>query len=341
MPGLAPDRAADLAHGPGRVRDPDARRGVVMTDAWKLEDGTRRGTDAPGAGFSAGRLAAVGPERIAEYERHERRRLLQQVGALAALVVLVLIAGQVAELDPVLMISKIGNFGNYIDRLATLDSGARVWTDPVEWFWGAGRWLRLLFDTVLIAWLGTLIGAVFAFVLSFLASENLVENRWIRFGVRRGMELLRTVPEMVFALLFVASFGLGPLPGVLALAVHTTGALGKLFAEVVENIDRKPVDGLVSTGAGFAQTVRFAVVPQVLAGYASYALLRFEVNVRAAAVIGLVGAGGIGQNLMEAVRKFYYSDVSAILVMIIAAVMLIDTLTERLRHALIGEEAAR
>jgi phosphonate transport system permease protein len=149
------------------------------------------------------------------------------------------------------------------------------------------------------------------------------------------------VPELVFALIFVIAFGLGPVPGVLALAIHTMGALGKQFYEVVENIDMKPVEGVSSTGASWAMTVRFAVVPQVLSGFLSYALVRFEVNVRGAAVMGFVGAGGIGQDLLEAIRKFYYSDVSALLVMIIATVVIIDLISERLRHRLLSMESAR
>ena len=145
------------------------------------------------------------------------------------------------------------------------------------------------------------------------------------------------MPGVVFALMFVVAFGLGPLAGVLAIAIHTAGALGKQFFETTENIDPKPIEGLRAAGAGWTQTVRFAAVPQVLASFASFALLRFEINVREATVLGFVGAGGIGQDLMEAIRKFYYSDVSAILVLIIAVVMAIDIATQYLRHALMGE----
>jgi phosphonate transport system permease protein len=134
------------------------------------------------------------------------------------------------------------------------------------------------------------------------------------------------------------AFSLGPLPGILALAIHTTGALGKLFAEVVENIDMKPIDGVVSTGGSWLDKVRFAVLPQVASNFVSYALLRFEINVRGAAVLGFVGAGGIGQDLLEVIRKFYYADVSALLVMIVATVMLIDAVTERVRHKILGQE---
>ncbi len=155
------------------------------------------------------------------------------------------------------------------------------------------------------------------------------------------LEFCRTVPDIVFALIFVVAFGLGPLPGVLAIAIHSAGALGKQFFETTENIDMKPVEGLRSVGASYVQTVRFAALPQVLASFASFALLRFEINVRGATVLGFVGAGGIGQDLMEAIRKFYYSDVSAILVMIIAVVMAIDISTQYLRRALLVEGAAR
>jgi phosphonate transport system permease protein len=121
---------------------------------------------------------------------------------------------------------------------------------------------------------------------------------------------------------------------VLAIAIHTLGGQGKLFSEIVENIDMKPVEGATAAGASWTRMVRFAVVPQVLPGFLSYALLRFEINVRSAAVLGFVGAGGIGQDLIEAVRKFYYNDVAALLVLIILTVTLIDTGTSWLRHRL-------
>ena len=161
----------------------------------------------------------------------------------------------------------------------------------------------------------------------------------IRFVARRTLEFCRTVPEIVFALIFVFAFGLGPLPGVLAIAIHTLGALGKLYAEVAENIDLKPVEATVATGGSWFEAVRFGVVPQVLPNFTSYTLLRFEINVRSASILGFVGAGGIGKELLSSIRQFYYSDVSAILLMIIATVMVIDLLTERLRHYLIGRQA--
>jgi phosphonate transport system permease protein len=263
------------------------------------------------------------------------RRMRTALGGVI-LLVLILISARTSEVDLGTFFARIGNVGDYFDRLLKLDTGARVWTDIGEWFWGWHRWGRLLFDTLLIAWLGTVFGTIAGFCLCFVAAENLTKSRGLRFVARRFLEACRTVPEIVFALIFVVAFGLGALPGVLALAIHTAGAMGKLFAEVVENIDMNPVEGASASGATWTQIVRFAVVPQVLPNFASYSLLRFEINVRGAAVMGFVGAGGIGQDLVESIRKFHYSDVSAILLIIIATVMAIDLLTERLRHRLIG-----
>ncbi|AMA55540.1 phosphonate ABC transporter, permease protein PhnE [Bradyrhizobium sp. CCGE-LA001] len=244
-----------------------------------------------------------------------------------------------AEVNLRTLFTYFGNFVSYFDRILTLDSGQRVWTDVGEWLWGWRKWLKMLAETLLISYVGTLIGATFAFILNFFAAENTSPAPWLRFVVRRLLEFARTVPGIVFALVFVIAFGLGPMAGVLAIAIHSTGALGKLFSEIVENADMKPVEGIRSTGASWLACMRFAVVPQVTAGYASYALLRFEINVREASVMGFVGAGGIGQELVVAIRKFYYSDVSAILLTIIVTVFVIDITTGWLRGRLFGKEA--
>src|SRR5262245_53585509 len=267
-----------------------------------------------------------------------RKRLRLFAGAVVFIAALIL-AAIGAEVNLRTLFTYFGNFVSYFDRILTLDSGARVWTDPVEWFWGWHKWLRMLGETILISYVGTLTGAVLAFGLNFFAAQNTSPAPWLRFSVRRLLEFARTVPGIVFALIFVIAFGLGPMAGVLAIAIHSTGALGKLFAEIVENADMKPVEGIRSTGAGWMSCMRFAVLPQVTAGYASYALLRFEINVREASVMGFVGAGGIGQELVVAIRKFYYADVSAILITIIVTVFLIDIATGWLRNRLFGREA--
>lgn len=275
------------------------------------------------------------------YRKAVARKRLKGALATAVFCVVLVIAAFGAEVNLRTLFTYFGNFVSYFDRILTLDSGARVWTDPAEWFWGWHKWLRMLGETILISYVGTLTGAVFAFALNFFAAQNTSPGPWLRFVVRRLLEFARTVPGIVFALIFVIAFGLGPMAGVLAIAIHTTGALGKLFAEIVENADMKPVEGIRSTGASWLSCMRFAVLPQVSAGYASYALLRFEINVREASVMGFVGAGGIGQELVVAIRKFYYSDVSAILVTIIITVFIIDISTGWLRGRLFGKETRR
>jgi phosphonate transport system permease protein len=237
------------------------------------------------------------------------------------------------------LLEGIPNFFNYINDIAPELRHDHLLTDLGEWYWNLGHWLILLVDTVLIAFLGTFLGTVAAFLLSFPASRNLSPNGTVHFASRRLLEFARAVPELVYALVFVFSFGIGPLPGVLALAVHTTGALGKLFSEANENASLDTVEGVRSVGADWFQTMRFAVVPQVLPNFLSYSLLRFEINVRAASVIGFVGAGGIGQELMFVIRQFVYSDISALVLLIILTVVLMDISCERLRHRLIGREA--
>ena len=273
---------------------------------------------------------------LAAYEAAVRSRRRYSLLIAAYVIVAIALSSISAEVAPLRLFENIGRFTSYIGRLFYLESGAPVWTDPAEWYWGLARWLRLLGETLLMAYVGTVLGAAGAFFLSFLAAANVAPSRWLRILVRRFCEVCRTVPGLVFALMFVIAFGLGPMAGVLAVAIHTLGALGKLFAEVVENIDMKPVEGISSTGAAWHVAMRFGALPQTISNFVSYALLRFEINVREAAVLGFVGAGGIGQDLFEAIRKFYYSDVSAILVMILVTVAIIDTLTARVRHRLIG-----
>jgi phosphonate transport system permease protein len=261
-------------------------------------------------------------------------------GALAVAVA-VYVAGWMAEVDIALFLQNVHKFPNYIGRIFTLDSGPAsgsfVLNDVTGWFWGLSKWTWKLLETMLIAYVATVLGAVGGFFLCFLAASNLGVSRPVIFVTRRVLEFCRTVPDLVFALIFVLAFGLGPMAGVLALAVHTLGALGKLFYEVLENIDQKPVEGLIANGGSWTKTMRFAVLPQVMANFLSYGLLRFEINVRGASVMGFVGAGGIGQDLIEAIRKFYYPDISAMLVMIIVIVATIDLLAERVRHRFIAQ----
>jgi phosphonate transport system permease protein len=273
------------------------------------------------------------------YRKAVARKRLHLTLATAVFFAALVIASIGAEVNLRTFFSHFGNFISYFDRIFTLENGSRVWTDVEEWLWGWRKWMSMLGETILISYVGTLFGAILAFALNFFAAENTSPAPWLRFAVKRFMEFCRTVPGIVFALIFVIAFGLGPMAGVLAIAIHSTGALGKLFSEIVENADMKPVEGIRSTGASWMSCMRFAVLPQVSAGFAGYSLLRFEINVREASVMGFVGAGGIGQELIVAVRKFYYSDVSAILLLIIVTVFVIDIGTGWVRGRLFGKEA--
>jgi len=275
------------------------------------------------------------------YARAVAAQRLRSLLALAGVLLCVGLAAKSAEVDLWKLFENFHRLPSYIIRIFTLESGQPVWTDLAEWFWGLSRWARLLGETVLMAYVGTALGAIGALGLCLLAAANFSPGRWTRIATRRFLEICRTVPELVFALVFVISFGLGPLAGVLAVAIHTLGALGKQFAEVVENGDMKPVDGVSSAGGRWVVAMRFGMLPQVLSNFVSYALLRFEINVRGATIMGFVGAGGIGQDLVEAIRKFYYSDVSAILTLVVLTVFVMDFLTERLRHRLVDVDTQR
>jgi phosphonate transport system permease protein len=278
---------------------------------------------------------------LADYRREVGRRRRQSLLVLAILAILVAIAGRFGEVDLGYLVQHISNFTSYFGRIIPKLTFAHFGADVADWYWNVAGWLKLLLDTVLIAYLGTLFGAGGAFLIAFFAAANLAPSNVLRWSIKRIFEFCRTVPDLVFALMFVSAFGLGPLAGILAIAIHTFGTLGKLFTEAIENIDMKPVEGVRSTGSRFIEMVRFGALPQVTSSFASYTLLRFEINVRSGSVVGMVGAGGIGQDLFVAIRKFYYTDVSAILLMIIVSVAIIDLVTERIRHRLSGRDVSR
>jgi phosphonate transport system permease protein len=212
------------------------------------------------------------------------------------------------------------------------------WVDLKEWYWGFWKWLDALIVSLIMAFTATIVGTTFGGLLSFVASRNLMKNYWLYFITRRVLEIARTVPDIVWALIFIYPFGVGPLAGVLALITHTTGAQGKLFSEVNENVDNRPLEGVRASGGNWFEEIRFAVIPQVLPNFTSYTFWRLALNVQAATVMGFVGAGGIGYELITAIRLLYFLDVGAILLMIIGTVFLIDITSEKLRHYFIGKE---
>jgi len=188
--------------------------------------------------------------------------------------------------------------------------------------------------TLQIAVWGTALAVVCAVPLGLLCSSN-IAPWWISQPVRRAMDAARAINEMVFAMLFVVAVGLGPFAGVLALFVHTTGILSKLFSEAVEAIDPQPVEGIRATGAHVLEEIVYGVLPQVMPLWISYALYRFESNVRSATVVGMVGAGGIGVILWEVIRSFEYAQTCAVLLMIVVTVTVLDVVSSRLRQTFI------
>jgi phosphonate transport system permease protein len=191
-----------------------------------------------------------------------------------------------------------------------------------------------MIETVQMALWGTALAVLLGIPFAILSSAN-VCPQWLVQPVRRLMDCFRAINEIVFALLFVVAVGLGPLAGVLALAIHNIGIIAKLFSEAVEAIDPRPVEGIRATGASRLQEVIFGIVPQVMPLWSSFTLYRFETNVRSATVLGIVGAGGIGQSLYENIRAFQYSETATIVVIIVLTVMLIDMLSARIRKFLI------
>lgn len=197
-------------------------------------------------------------------------------------------------------------------------------------------YFSLLIETLNMAVAATLIGATLAFCMSFIASANLVKNKTLVWSARRFMDFARAFPEIVLALFLIYVISKSPIAAVAAIAFHTIGALGKLFSEVIENADMRPVEGLASSGASWLQRIWFGVVPQVLPNFLSYTLLRLEINVRASAIMGFVGAGGLGQQFKAVVDWKYGADITAILALLIGAIFFIDWISARARRRLIG-----
>jgi len=244
--------------------------------------------------------------------------LLTQLGW-GLFLMLLIWSWQGAEIRPMALIEDSANMAVF----------SREFFPPDFYEWPI--YFREMVITLHIAVWGTFLAVICAIPLGFLCAENIAPP-WIYQPVRRLMDAARAINEMVFAMLFIVAVGLGPFAGVLALWVHTTGVLAKLFAEAVEAIDPRPVEGVRSTGANTLEGILYGVIPQVLPHWVSYSLYRFESNVRSASVVGMVGAGGIGVVLHEAIRGFEYAQTSAILLIIIVSVTLIDLVSAGVRR---------
>jgi phosphonate transport system permease protein len=298
------------------------------------------------------RRAIPNDEIVAGFEAYRRRVLRRErVRALAILLgfsALLAISLHVSEVftaavggDP---LGRIASFLTLMNPGLRPDALLAPRTAPgslAAWFYDLPLWLDLLWETMRIAIVATILGVIGALAVSFLAARNLSPHPVVYFVTRRTLEIVRTLPDLILALILVAAFGVGPLPGVIALSIATIGSLGKLFAEANENIDMAQVEAVKASGAGWMTQMRFGVLPQVLANHASYALLRFEGNVGAAAALGIVGAGGIGVELSRAITYTQFDTYFALLLMIIVLIMGIDWLSEQIRHRIIGLEGAR
>jgi len=201
------------------------------------------------------------------------------------------------------------------------------------------EYFELMIVTINIAILSTIVAFVFALPLSFLAARNFAPSGVLRVCVKRLMEFLRAFPEIVIAGLFSAILSIGPVAAIIAITLHTIGALGKLFYEVIENADMKSDDGMKAVGANWFERVRFAALPQVLPNLMSYMLLRLEINVRASTIIGAVGGGGIGEELKLSISRGFGAKTVALVLLLFITIVAVDQLSAWIRRKLVGDHA--
>jgi phosphonate transport system permease protein len=243
----------------------------------------------------------------------------------AALIALMVFAMIRLEITPERFVSGLFRLGTFVRQMLPPDAGGRFWF-----------FVEALEQTLGIAFAGTLTAAMLAAPVSFLAARNVVPNIFAHFAVRRGLDVIRSVDALIWALIWINVVGLGPFAGVLAIICVDFGGLGKLFSEAIEATDRRAAEGVISTGGSQLHRIRFALIPQVLPVMASQVLYFFESNVRSATIIGIVGAGGVGQYLAEMVRMLDLQPLGVLIFMILVTVAVIDVVSSRLRLAIIG-----
>ncbi len=282
-------------------------------------------------------LALTTAERADILNRHRAairgslRTKLATIGTVAALAGLFLYGLSTLETSLWKILGGFGNLGSFVVLMLPPDPGS--WARAVIF-------VKALFETIAIAFLGTVLAAVLALPLGFVAARNVVANRVVHFLARRSLDTVRGVDALIWALIWVNVVGLGPFAGMLAIMTSDLGAFGKLYSEAIEAADRKAVEGVSSVGGGKAHEIRFGLLPQVLPVIASQVLYFIESNTRSSTIIGIVGAGGIGLYLAETIRTLEWQQVSFLILLVLAAVSAIDFLSGKLRFAIIGKRAS-
>jgi phosphonate transport system permease protein len=262
----------------------------------------------------------AGPQR-------ERWILLAVVLAMACVALLAMVR---LEFSFARLGSGIVQLGTFLGMMVPPTPGTQLWL-----------LLKALAETVAIAFLGTLLAAIIAFPLGFLAARNTMANTAVRFLTRRFSDSLRGVDTLIWALIWINVVGLGPFAGVLAIMTSDVGAFSKLYSEAIEAVDRRAGEGVASTGGTRLHGIRFGIIPQVMPVLISQILYYFESNTRSATIIGIVGAGGIGLYLAEMIRTYEWDQVAFIILMILVTVAVIDLISSRLRLAIVGTRTGR
>lgn len=227
------------------------------------------------------------------------------------------------NLTPATLLSGFGKLGNFLGNMFPPSSGGET-----------ERILHALVETFGMAFAGTFLGVLFAVPVGIIGAKNIVSFGPLHFLIRRVLDFFRGIPALIWALILVTAFGLGPFAGVIALALADIPVLSKLYAEAIENVDRKPIEGMRAAGCGRIEVIRYGIAPQVVPIMLSQALFYLESNFRNAAVLGVVGAGGIGFELEERIRIFAFDEVSFIILLFMVAVAVLDTISGGLRKRL-------
>lgn len=257
------------------------------------------------------------------------------------LVIIYLGAGSIAEFNLHTVFISIPHFFDYLVETIPVLHWHKLLADGhtegslAYWGYRLPIQLPLIWETLQLAVASTILSVMVAIILAFLAANNTQIPSWLRLSIRTFVAFLRTMPELAWAVMFVMAFGIGAIPGFLALALHTIGSLTKLFYESLETASDKPVRGLAACGAGKLQRMRFALWPQVKPIFLSYSFMRLEINFRQSTILGLVGAGGIGQELMTSIKLDRYDQVSITLLLIIIVVSLLDYTSGKLRKRVV------